>query len=143
MITRQSSVTASDSIRRVDSNPSAPLMNGPATVGEGNQVKYVPAGRDPGAEIVSCRLEESWREDTMSHPDPYGPPNRSPIKVGEVWENPVTRERATILERPWDNPVGRATAELTARVGARVVGEHLHPALVEHFTVLEGELTVK
>jgi quercetin dioxygenase-like cupin family protein len=56
---------------------------------------------------------------------------------------PCHRERATILERPWDNPAGRATAELTALVGARVVGEHRHPALVEKFTVLEGELTVK
>src|SRR5215467_14280693 len=79
----------------------------------------------------------------MSHPDPHGPPDRTPIKVGEVWENPITGERATILERPWDNPAGRATAELTALVGARVVGEHRHPALVEQFTVLEGELTVK
>src|SRR5215472_12614392 len=79
----------------------------------------------------------------MSHPDPHGPPDRTPIEIGEVWENPVTGERATILERPWDNPGGRATAELTALVGARVVGEHRHPALVERFTVLEGELTVK
>ncbi len=79
----------------------------------------------------------------MSHPDPHGPADRTPITVGEVWENRVTRERATILERPWDNPVGRATAQLTALVGARVVGEHRHPALVEQFTVLEGGLTVK
>src|SRR5215467_6223025 len=79
----------------------------------------------------------------MSHPDLHGPPDRTPIRVGEVWENPITGERATILERPWDNPAGRATAELTALVGARVVGEHRHPALVEQFTVLEGELTVK
>lgn len=79
----------------------------------------------------------------MSHPDPNGPPDRRPIEIGEVWENPVTRERAVILERPWDNPAGRATGELTALVGARVMGEHLHPALVEQFTVLEGELTVK
>src|SRR6516165_9115198 len=49
----------------------------------------------------------------MSHPDPHGPPDRTPIKVGEIW----------------DNPAGRATAELTALVGARVVGEHRHPAL--------------
>src|SRR5215467_13341732 len=79
----------------------------------------------------------------VSHPDPHGAPDRTPIKVGEVWENPVTGERATILERPWDNPAGRATAELTALVGARVMGEHRHPTLVERFTVLEGELTVK
>jgi quercetin dioxygenase-like cupin family protein len=79
----------------------------------------------------------------MSHPEPLGPADRTPISVGEVWENPITKERAMILERPWDNREGRATAELTALVGARVVGEHRHPALVERFTVLEGELTVK
>jgi len=79
----------------------------------------------------------------MSHPDPNGPPDRTPIRVGEVWENPVNRERITILERFWDNPEGRAIAELTALVGARVVGEHRHPAMLEKFTVLEGELTVK
>jgi hypothetical protein len=28
--------------------------------------------------------------DRMSHPDPHGPPDRRPIAVGEVWENPVT-----------------------------------------------------
>lgn len=79
----------------------------------------------------------------MSHPDPSAPPDRTPITVGEVWENPVNRERITILERFWDNPEGRAIAELTALVGARVVGEHRHPTMVEKFTVLEGELTVK
>jgi len=36
-------------------------------------------------------------------PDPNGAPDRRPIKVGEVWENPVTGERSVILERPWDN----------------------------------------
>jgi quercetin dioxygenase-like cupin family protein len=79
----------------------------------------------------------------VSHPDPNGPADLTPIRVGEVWENPVTRERATILALPHQNPEGRATAELTALVGARVVGEHRHPALVERFTVLEGELTMK
>src|SRR5262249_30237630 len=79
----------------------------------------------------------------MSHPDPNGVPDLTPIRVGEIWENPVTRERATVLELPHENLDGRATAELTALVGARVVGEHLHPALVERFTVLEGELTLK
>jgi quercetin dioxygenase-like cupin family protein len=79
----------------------------------------------------------------MSHPDPHGPPDRTPIQVGEVWENPVTGERTTILELPYKNHEGRATAELTALVGAQVIGEHRHPALVERFSVLGGELTVK
>lgn len=79
----------------------------------------------------------------MRHPDPDGAPDRRPIKVGEVWENPVTGERAAILELPWDNPARRVTGELTALVGARVMGEHRHPALTEQFTVLEGELTVR
>ena len=39
------------------------------------------------------------------------------------------------------------TGELTALVGARVMGEHrhpalVHPALVEQFTVLEGALSI-
>ena len=79
----------------------------------------------------------------MSHPDPDGPPDLTPIEVGEVFENTVTGERATLLELPFDHPEGRATAELTALAGARVAGEHLHPAIVERFTALDGELTVK
>ena len=82
----------------------------------------------------------------MSHPDPNGPPDRRPIKVGEVWENPVTGEHSVILERPWGNPASRVTGELTALVGARVMGEHRgehrHPALVEQFTVLEEALSI-
>jgi quercetin dioxygenase-like cupin family protein len=79
----------------------------------------------------------------MSHPDPNGPTDLTPIQIGEVWENPATGERATILELPWTNPEGRMVAELTALVGARVFGEHRHPTVVERFTALQGELTVK
>ena len=79
----------------------------------------------------------------VSHPDPTGPPDLTPIKVGDVLDNPVTGEYSTTLELPWENPDGRASAELNALVGARVVGEHRHPGIVERFTVLGGELTVK
>jgi mannose-6-phosphate isomerase-like protein (cupin superfamily) len=79
----------------------------------------------------------------MSHPDPNGLPDLTPIRVGEMWENPITRERAIILELPTQNLERRATAELNALVGSRVIGEHRHPALVERFTVLEGELSLK
>jgi quercetin dioxygenase-like cupin family protein len=78
----------------------------------------------------------------MSHPDPRGPLDRTPVRIGEVRENPITRERATIVELPHQNSDHRAVAELVARVGARVAGEHRHPGMVERFTVLDGELTV-
>ena len=72
-----------------------------------------------------------------------GPTDLTPIRIGEVWENPITRERATILELPHQNPERRAVAELLARVGARVSGEHRHPGMVERFTGIDGDLTVK
>jgi quercetin dioxygenase-like cupin family protein len=78
----------------------------------------------------------------VSHPDPNAAPDRTPIEIGEVWENPVTGEYARIVELPWRNPQGTVVAELRAVPGARVAGEHLHPALEERFTVAEGELTV-
>lgn len=79
----------------------------------------------------------------MSHPDPHGPADLRPFRVGDELVNPVTREYSRILELPWQNPQGRATGELLAVVGSRVVGEHLHPGITERFTVLEGELTVR
>lgn len=71
----------------------------------------------------------------MSHPDPAALPDTRPIEPGETWENPVTMERAVIVEVPWSNDRGRAVADLRALPGARVVGEHQHPALHERFTV--------
>jgi quercetin dioxygenase-like cupin family protein len=78
----------------------------------------------------------------MSHPDPVGPPDTRPIEPGEVWVNPVTLERAIVVELPWSNDEGRVIADVTALPGARVAGEHLHPALLEVFSVQQGELTV-
>jgi hypothetical protein len=80
------------------------------------------ARRQDGFGRISIRL--------MSHPDPNGPPDLTPIQIGEVQENPVTGGRTTILDLPWKNPEGRMSAELIALVGARVVGEHRHPARV-------------
>ncbi len=79
----------------------------------------------------------------MPHPDPNGPPDRRPIKLGEVWGNPITGEYGRVLELPWHNQQGRLVAELMALAGARVMGEHYHPTITEYFTPLEGELTVK
>ena len=54
----------------------------------------------------------------------------------------MTRERAVIVELPWLNDESRVVADLTALPGARVAGEHLHPALHERFSVENGELTM-
>ena len=103
----------------------------------------VEPGLSKSLRIPEGKLEIPVTRARLRHPEPDAPPDRTPIRVGEVWENPVTGERATILELPWENQAGRAAAELTALVGARVMGEHCHPALVERFTTLEGEITVK
>jgi mannose-6-phosphate isomerase-like protein (cupin superfamily) len=78
----------------------------------------------------------------VSHPDSAAPSDLRPIELGEVLENPVTGERAMAIELPWWNTEERAVAELTAVPGARVAAEHMHPALRERFSVVEGELTV-
>jgi mannose-6-phosphate isomerase-like protein (cupin superfamily) len=78
----------------------------------------------------------------MSHPDLLAQPDTRPIEVGETWENPVTRERFVVIDLPWLNDEGRAVGQLTAVPGTRVVGEHMHPGLVERFRVEDGELTL-
>jgi mannose-6-phosphate isomerase-like protein (cupin superfamily) len=59
---------------------------------------------------------------------------------GETLHNPVTGERAVVLEAPAQNPEHRLVAELLLDPGAAVAGEHLHPAIDESFEVLEGQL---
>lgn len=78
----------------------------------------------------------------MSHPDAAVAPDTRPIEPSEVWENHVSRERSVFVALPWSNDAGRVVFDMTALPGGRVVGEHLHPALHESFTVQEGELTV-
>ena len=96
-----------------------------------------------GLAAVSHEAERSRGYDRrVSHPDRSAPADLRPIEPGEVWENPVTGECALLLELPWQNTEGRVVAELTALPGARVVGEHLHPALHERFSVRGGNLTV-
>jgi hypothetical protein len=51
----------------------------------------------------------------MSHPDAYAPPDRAAIHIGEVWENPMTGERATILELPHQNAERHASVSNMAQ----------------------------
>jgi quercetin dioxygenase-like cupin family protein len=60
---------------------------------------------------------------------------------GQVFENPVTGERAVIITDPLDHPEGVLVVELHVQPGGRVVGAHRHPGLVERFRVVRGEIT--
>ncbi|WP_088284283.1 cupin domain-containing protein [Kineosporia sp. A_224] len=58
-----------------------------------------------------------------------------------VIENPVTGERALRRHAPSDG--SPLVADLYARPGAAVVGEHVHPHARETFTVVRGTLGVR
>ena len=64
-------------------------------------------------------------------------------RCGDVYENRVTGEYAVVLRGSEDRGDGPGIAHLKARPGAAVVGEHVHPHIVERFTVLRGRLDAK
>lgn len=59
-----------------------------------------------------------------------------------VIENPVTGERAIVRRAPASDR-SPLVADLYARPGAAVVGEHVHPSSTETFTVVRGTLGVR
>lgn len=62
------------------------------------------------------------------------------LKRGEVYENPVTGERAVIRVGTHETGGERLVVDMYARPGAAVAGEHLHPAIHERFTVVRGRV---
>ena len=56
------------------------------------------------------------------------------IRAGDVFENPVTGERAVV--RMADGEV--AISDLYVAPGGAVAGEHVHPGIEEVFTVVSG-----
>lgn len=61
-------------------------------------------------------------------------------KAGEVFENPVTGERAVIRIGTEDSGGELLVADLYIRPGGAVMGEHIHPAIEERFTVFRGQV---
>jgi hypothetical protein len=57
---------------------------------------------------------------------------------GQVFENPVTGERAIVITDPLGHPEGVVVGELHVEPGGRVAVAHRHPGLVERFHVLRG-----
>lgn len=76
------------------------------------------------------------------HPATQLPPCERPMGRDEHFENPVTGERGRITVLPWEHADGTLVGTMTARAGARVAGEHMHPTLRERFEVITGELMV-
>jgi quercetin dioxygenase-like cupin family protein len=61
-------------------------------------------------------------------------------RFGDVYENKATREYAVVLRGTEDRGERSMVVHLTARAGAAVLGEHVHPNVCERFTVVRGRL---
>ena len=62
------------------------------------------------------------------------------MKAGDVFENPVTGERAVVRIGTEQTDGELLVADLYIRPGGAVMGEHIHPAIEERFTVLRGRV---
>jgi len=62
------------------------------------------------------------------------------LKAGDVLENPVTGERAVVRVGTAESGGELLVADLYVRPGGAVMGEHVHPAIEESFTVVRGRL---
>jgi quercetin dioxygenase-like cupin family protein len=61
-------------------------------------------------------------------------------KAGEVFENPVTGERAVVRLGTEDTGGDKVVVELYVNPGGAVAGEHVHPVIEESFTVVRGQV---
>jgi quercetin dioxygenase-like cupin family protein len=61
-------------------------------------------------------------------------------KAGDVIENPVTGERVVVRVGTEDSGGGLLVIDGYIRPGGAVTGEHVHPVIEEHFTVLRGRV---
>lgn len=62
------------------------------------------------------------------------------VKAGEVYENPVTGERAVIRIGTDATSGELLVVDLYVRPGGAVMGEHIHPGMEERFTMLSGQV---
>jgi quercetin dioxygenase-like cupin family protein len=62
------------------------------------------------------------------------------LKRGEVYENPVTGERAVVRVGTAETKGARLVVDLHLRPGARVPAPHYHPTIHERFTVVRGQV---
>ena len=65
------------------------------------------------------------------------------IRVGALYENPVTGERAVVRIPPQEANGQLLVVDLYLRPGGRTAGEHVHLAATESFTPVTGQLAVR
>jgi quercetin dioxygenase-like cupin family protein len=63
--------------------------------------------------------------------------------AGDVYENPVTGERAVVRVGTAETAGKLLVVDLTVRPGGAVIGEHYHPGVEERFTALAGRLSYR
>lgn len=61
-------------------------------------------------------------------------------RAGDVYENPVTGERAVVRVSPEESGGEVAISDLYVGPGGAVAGEHVHPDIEEVFTVVRGSV---
>lgn len=61
-------------------------------------------------------------------------------KAGDVYENPITGERAVVRVGAEESGGELSIADLYVSPGGAVAGEHVHPGIEEVFTVVEGSV---
>jgi quercetin dioxygenase-like cupin family protein len=61
-------------------------------------------------------------------------------RAGEVYENPVTGERAVIRVGTEESSGELLISDLYISPGGAVAGEHVHPSIEEIFTVVDGRV---
>lgn len=66
-----------------------------------------------------------------------------PVQRGDMFENPVTGERAVVRYGTTESGGTLLVADLFVRPGGGVVGEHSHPNIDEAFTIVRGEVGVR
>jgi quercetin dioxygenase-like cupin family protein len=64
----------------------------------------------------------------------------APVRAGEVYENPRTGERVVIRKGTDEAPREVLQWDLYLAPGGAVVGEHVHPAIDESFTLIRGRI---
>lgn len=62
------------------------------------------------------------------------------LRRGEIYDNPVTGQRAIIRVGTEETDGERLVIDMQARPGSASVGEHVHPSIDERFTVLRGRV---